>query len=407
MSLLTGVRPKCTRVGANPPAGESSASLVGTGNAGAVSGSAEQAASTPQLTRSFAQAASGGSAKRSGPMPPAFPRPQLRRGKPLVEHPNYASMERPAPDTPALNVLYVDMRPSSFSPEEVLEAAFPVLGQHVLGFQLFAAQKTLGLVFASTESRVLYQNKTIGETGLVMYPTPADPVNLLKLTLQGVPFWDAEGVVHALPQVLRAYGELVFLAPMVTASGWASDQWHATITRAPSNEVLPPETIDLLGHTVIVDVPGQRRYCRHCASSVHVKPSCRQGNRERSRKNQLAKDAAAVAAARAQLLHPSPPQPQQQQPTDQQAPPHRTPPPQQQHHQLQHQHQPQRKVPERWDDHVEDMEDVDDVSAEAHLRRATHIVTSYVSDPTSYDAETYTAARQYIESVTGTGDDEQ
>ena len=305
MSLLAGVRPKRTRLGANSTAGESSASLVGTGNAGAISDDTPQVPANPPPTRTFAQAASGGSAKRSGPAPPAFPRPQLRRGEPLIQDTNYASMERPAPPTPAPNVLYVDMRNSSLSPEEVLEAAFPVLGKHVIGFQLFAAQKTLGLVFASAESCTLHRNQTIGETGLMMYPAPATPVNLLKLTLQGVPFWDAAGVVAALPSILQPYGELVFLAPMVTASGWTSDQWHATISRAPDNMALPPETIELLGQQVIVDVPAQRRYCRHCESSIHVKPSCRQGARQRQRQNQLAKDAAAVAAARAQRLRPA------------------------------------------------------------------------------------------------------
>ena len=112
MSLFSGTRSKHTCLGANPTAGESSASLVGTGNAGAVSGNAAQIPLNPPPTRSFAQVASGGSAKRSGPAPPAFPRPQLRHGKPLIEDPNYASMERPAPTTPTPNVLYVDMRSS-------------------------------------------------------------------------------------------------------------------------------------------------------------------------------------------------------------------------------------------------------------------------------------------------------
>ena len=258
LNLFSGSRAKRTRLGANPHAGESSASLTGTGNTGALSDGNSTVPLNPQPARSFAQVAGGGSVKRSGPAPPAFPRPHLRRGKPVIEHGNYASMERPAPSTPAPNTLYIDMRSSSLSPEEVLEAAFPVLGNQVVGFQLFTAQKTVGLVFASAESRAHYVNKDIGDTGLVMYPAPAHPVNLLKLTLQGVPFWDADGVARELPEVLRPYGELVFLAPMVTASGWASDQWHATISRAPGNAVLPPETIDLLGQQVIVDVPAKR-----------------------------------------------------------------------------------------------------------------------------------------------------
>ena len=354
------------------------------------------------------QAASGGSAKRSGPAPPAFPRPHLRRGDPLIQDTNYASMERPAPTTPAPNVLYVDMRNSSLSPEEVLEAAFPVLGNHVIGFQLFAAQKTLGLVFTSAESCTLHRNKTIGETGLTLYPAPAKPVNLLKLTLQGVPFWDTAGVVATLPSILKPYGDLVFLAPMVTASGWTSDQWHATISRAPDNMALPPETIEILGQPVIVDIPAQRRYCRHCESSIHVKPSCRQGARQRQRQQQLAKDAAAVATARAQRLQPPSHDSQQPHPPDQQPPLHQTPLSHQPPQPTSHQHQ-QRVPPENWEDQADDMDatPTGEMSLEERVRRATYVVSAYASDPRSFDVEIYEAARQFLDDHLQTGSADQ
>jgi hypothetical protein len=388
MRALGGARSsKKTRTG---EASVSQVSLVtseSTGNAGAVSGSVSGVPLNAQQPRSFAQAVGGGAVKRSGPALPAFPRPSLRRGVPLLKHPLYDSMERPAPSTPAPNMLYVDLRASSLTAEEALEAAFPQLGTHVLGFQLFAAQKTLGLVFASAESRNHHLDKAIGDTGLTMYAAPSAPANLLKLTLLGVPFWDAAGVQAALSKALAPVGELVFLAPMVTASGWMSDQWHATIARPADSTTLPPEKIELLGQDVIVDVPGTRRYCRHCAASTHILPSCRQGQRQRSRQNQLAKDQAAADAARQQL--------HQHQQTQQQQQPHRTAPPPPPPRQTD---PPRRDIPEDWEHEVEDMETTvpDNTSAEEKFRQATFVVTSVAADPTSFPEEVAIAARNYL-----------
>src|SRR5690242_4844192 len=82
-----------------------------------------------QPGRSFAAAVGGGSTKRGSPAPPAFPRPQLRRGTAVIEHPNYASMKRPAPDSNAPNLLFVDMRATSLSPEAL---AYPVVQDKVV-----------------------------------------------------------------------------------------------------------------------------------------------------------------------------------------------------------------------------------------------------------------------------------
>ena len=172
LNMFGGSRTKKRHLG---EAGSSTVSLdtpMGSSSAGVVSGRTLAAPLNAQQPRSFAQAVGGGSQKRSGPAPPAFPRPQLRRGDPLVEHADYKSMERPAPATPAPHVLYADMRSTSLTPEQVLEAAFPVFGKHVLGFQLYAGQKTLALVFASAESRAHYVDAVIGETGLSLYAAP-------------------------------------------------------------------------------------------------------------------------------------------------------------------------------------------------------------------------------------------
>jgi len=290
-----------------------------------------------------------------------------------------------------------------------------VLGTDVLGFQLFAAQKTLGLVFASADSCAKAANQPLGDTGLTMYRAPTAPVNLLKLTLQGVPFWDIPGVLADLPTILRPCGDLVFLAPMVTAKGYYSDQWHATISRPAGSVEFPPELITLRGNQVIVDVAGQRRYCRHCESSAHVKPSCRQWARLRSRLNQQARDQAAVDAARNQQqlrTQPQQQQPQHQQPAQQQQPQLQQQQ-QQQHQQQQRHHQPPQqqqpcppaRIPADWEDETDDMEDaapMGDYSAEDQFRRATEIVTRAVEDPSSVDPELVAAAREHIASVTGT-----
>lgn len=130
-----------------------------------------------------------------------------------------------------------------------------------------------------------------------MYRAPPKKVDLLKLTLQGVPFWAGEPLGLDMRARFDPYGELVFIAPMVTKEGLYSDQWHVTLKlKDPSH--IPPPTITLVNHTVIVDIPGQRRYCRHCEGTTHVKQSCRQGQRQRQRLAQLARDQKAVKDAR-------------------------------------------------------------------------------------------------------------
>jgi hypothetical protein len=343
--------------------------------------------------KSFAQAAGGNAPKRGGPSAPAFPRPQLRRGKAVIEHDQYASMERPAPDTPSPNMLYIDMRTSSMTPEQVLDAAFPVLGDKVLGFTLFAAQKTLGLTFTKTEHQTEFSFKELGDTGLVLYPAPTNKVDLLKLTLQGAPYWDPEGMKAHLPKVLAAYGELVFLAPMVHGSNWYSDQWHATIVRKPGAP-FPPEQIDLLGRQVILDIPGQRRFCRHCESSTHVKTSCRQWQRIKSRQGLLAKDQADVAAANATA--PPPPPPPSRQPI---------PPADPQHHPLDQytQRRPPLDTTKAPVPPSEDQEMEDTSSIINSLEDAAAVISAAAERPEAIPAELLAAARQYLAAGSGSG----
>jgi hypothetical protein len=176
------------------------------------------------------------------------------------------------------------------SPEAFLATAYAFLGNLVIGFQLFAAQKVVSLTFASAEARALHLNVWLGLDGPLLYPAPPKPTELVRLTLQGVPYWHADKLRSAVAGLLDPFGSLVFLAPMVSTDGWMSDQWHATYARKEGVMDLPPDQIELFGLPVVVDVPGQRRFCRHCASSTHYKSTCRQWQRQRSRQAQAARE---------------------------------------------------------------------------------------------------------------------
>jgi hypothetical protein len=323
-------------------------------------------------------------------------------------------MERPAPDSNAPNLLFVDMRATSLSPEAVLNLAYPVVQDKIIGFQLFAAQKTLGLVFASAEERIRCIGKPLGDSGLCMYPAPPQKPNLLKLTLQGVPFWSEATIKQDLPTIFAPLGELVFLAPMVTVThGWYSDQWHATIARPEDSTDLPAELITLAGETVIVDIPGQRRYCRHCEASAHVKTSCRQGQREKSRQNQQARDA---AAAKQQLQHQTPPnqpppqdqpQPTGQQPQDQQLDTTRP------YSSVDWQTQTLLRAAQTANatgqpSAFEDMEtETVEISVELQLARAHDILSAEASHPGSQDPDLLSAAQRYVREAARSGSGEQ
>jgi hypothetical protein len=394
--LFGGIGSKRTRSDSTSTAGGSAAGRAGQ-TAAASSGTGPL---NPQQ-RSFAQAAGGSSGKRPTPALPSCPRPQLRRGPAVLQHQDYLSMERPAPATPAPNTLYLNMRTATISPEDALEAAFDVLGNAVLGFQLFAAQKVLALTFAFAETYGHYRNQPLGPDGPVLYPAPSKPANLVRLTLQGIPYWNKAGILAQLPTLLAPYSELVFLAPMVTARGWLSDQWHATIARKEGVTDLPPDTIQLCDVPVIVDIPGQRRYCRHCASSTHYKSSCRQWQRQRSRQAQAAREQAAHDAASQPQAHQQPRQLQQH-------------PNQQSQQQLD---RPQQTLHEMWAQQLTNpfpsrrsaFTDTDAMETENEAAIATHVACAraILAEASAQDPQLVQFARDFLADVAGTGDSEQ
>ena len=266
----------------------SSDSEGGASGAGAASGGSSSQAQLTAAPQSFASVARAGN-KRSTPAPPTFPRPQLERGAHIFKHADYDSMERPAPKSASPTVLYVDMRHSSLSPDEALDAAYTTVGDAAVGFQVFSAQKTLALVFLDAEHATPHRDRPLGDTGLTLYAAPPKTTQLVKLTLQGVPVHDVPALQNALVSLLQPYGDLVFLAPMVHAkTKWYSDQWHATLRVRDGEELtLPDPVVTIMGAPVIIDVPGERRFCRHCMDVTHSRADCRQGQRLRAKQQQL------------------------------------------------------------------------------------------------------------------------
>ena len=92
---------KKARTDVAPSSGGSSGSQTAGAPGGSSSAGSSGAPLTAQSGRSFAAVAGFSSAKRGSPALATFPRPLLRRGKAVLEHDNYASMERPAPDSSA------------------------------------------------------------------------------------------------------------------------------------------------------------------------------------------------------------------------------------------------------------------------------------------------------------------
>jgi hypothetical protein len=246
---------------------------------------ASKNASAGPQQQSYAQAARSGS-KRLDNSAPVNERPQLVRGSSIFEHTDYLSMERPAPPAASNTFLYVDLRLSDLTAAQALDAAQEQLGDEVVGFQYFAGQHCLALMFSTSTARDKFEKKSIGKTDLVMYAAPSAPRKLMKLTLQGVPLVPKELLIKTLTAKFAAAGELVFLAPLMYGR-LLSDQWHATIAVSPDQiDTLPPDVITIADFPVIVDIPGERRWCKHCNGTTHVKASCRQGQRIRQRQRQ-------------------------------------------------------------------------------------------------------------------------
>jgi hypothetical protein len=295
-------------------------------------GDASQPLPSSSTSSSYAQAARG--RKRPVGALPSSPRPDLVRGEPVFEHPEFKSMERPAPISPSPNLLYLDLRASELTAQEALEEAFPLVGNKAVGFEYYAAQRAVALAFASADTRAPFVDKPVGDTGLSFYVAPPERHILRRFTLSDVPLYDTGTILANLQQAFEPYGELVFLAPMLmTKTNWRSTTWHATL-RVTKEQAAhdPPPVLDLLDAHIIVDIPNVRRFCRHCQDTNHTKSSCRQGQRQRR-----------LAAERAAMNVDPVPQDRARHPpvttTHQTTQEGQSPPPQQQQPPLHQQHQ--------------------------------------------------------------------
>ena len=352
-------------------------------------------------SRSYAQAAR----KRAQPTPPTFPRPSLVRGEPLFKHDDYESLERPAPNTTTPNRLYVDMRKSSLTADLALDAVIDLVGNAAVGFQVFAAQKTLALLFSSADTAASFCDKAIGDTGLTFHAAPPAPAQLIRLTLQGVPVHDLDTLKLAFHTLLPPSGTLLFAAPMVKRKGdisLMSDQWHVTYgLPAGTDPVYPDPIVNIMGLPVIVDVPGERRFCRHCMDVQHTRSNCRQFARERQCKRQQQQE---NADPRSAFLDTTPPPPPSDTTTTAKTTTTTT----------------NRTTPENWEDadlndQEMELEDNPQASAKAALARqvleAESILERARSHPSSVSEDLLTKARRFLASqptkqVSGSGDNQ-
>jgi hypothetical protein len=217
-----------------------------------------------------------------------------------------------------------------------LQLVFPLVQDAVVGFDMFAATKTLALVFADASKRASFLGKGIPETSLALYPAPRQQAILRKYTLHGVPTHDPQGFALAIRESLSSFGDVVSLLPMVhQATGWRSSTWHMAMRVPTADAPHPPAQFPILDVPITCDIPGERRFCNHCKDTVHVLASCRQGQRLRNKARQLQ---AAQVALTASLQkgsapaedgsHPDPPphpQPHQQPPPSTPRPPSHPP----------------------------------------------------------------------------------
>lgn len=289
--MLSAPKRVKTSQGSSSAATASVSSSAGTASgqsSGSGSGSAAAAAGGTQgKPASYAQAVTNN--KRNTLSPLTAPRPTLVRGKPVLQHDQYLSMERPAPPVRSPYHVYADYRASSLPVDEIMEKALPLLQPNLVGCEHFAAQQTLAFILSSQQARDALIGKVIPDTSITLYGAPSEAAILRKYTLQGCPTHDPDQLATLLKSAFQDLGhELVLLVPMMYEKlQCRSTTWHATV-RVPNDDVAdPPSVFRMMDVDIVCDIPGRRRYCKHCESTVHTKVSCRQGQRLRAKARSL------------------------------------------------------------------------------------------------------------------------
>jgi hypothetical protein len=237
-----------------------------------------------------------GKKKRQAQQPPVE-LPAKVRGVPIFSHPQFASMQRPCPQTQDEYVAYISLRDHDAEFKPVLKEAYEFIGLEAAGYLTFAAQRVIAVIFSDVTKRNNYIGKHLPQSFLEIYGPPTDPVDLRKYTLQRLPLAKLQTAANDIKAALAPWGELVDFTPLRGEdTQWYTDVAHVTLNRAKGHAVPPeeepPEQITVCGKTVLVDIPGKRRVCRFCLHSEHIDPECRQGQRiQKAAENKAKRDA--------------------------------------------------------------------------------------------------------------------
>ena len=210
--------------------------------------------------------------KRSPPDDPSR-MPTKRRGMPWFRHDDYEAYMRPAPSNSQDFLLWMDLQENAdafhapVSPVTALAEAFDVVGYDAVGY-VTASARSIGIIFPSEERRTKHLDAKLA-SGLHFYKALPQAAPIQRLTLQGVPVQDRKALITALHSLFESKGVLLEVVPLLgEGTQWASDTFHVTVSSTSADML--PETITLLGATVLVHVPGVRRVCLHCHRSEHA-----------------------------------------------------------------------------------------------------------------------------------------
>lgn len=223
------------------------------------------------------------SALRHRPLPSCLPRSGAQRLFTRPTLPAFCAQHHP----PLIIMLYLHLKGTGINGIQALQAAIAVHQSHLITADAFSASETIALVFDSADYKntALSNNLAVGDLQLELHTIPAKTPKLRKLTLDRVCTQDLAITSSAIYDAISNYGRVVEIVPLVwEGTNIATTTWHVTCDLAEYLGPQPPETIEILGHWAVVDIPGLRRICRVCNSSEHTNPACRIGQRAQQQK---------------------------------------------------------------------------------------------------------------------------
>jgi hypothetical protein len=339
------------------------------------------ATTTTTNTTTFAQAAQSGAGKKASSGPQGTKRrlavPDWTLGKSLFRVQEWDSYMRPPPKVAHRYVVFASLKDTSFTASDVIRAGSQSFSD-LVAVDVFAASQQVALAFTTATAA-----DVAAERGLLMrldarlsLTRRADyQPDIRKLTVAGVDCTSPKAALKALKEFFTPYGRVLDVAPRY----WMDTHihtgvWHVTIDRHQHQVAdAPPEVAVIAGQDVYIDIPGQPRVCRHCASAVHCKKDCKTWARLQARPEALAAYERQIASAvhqvelqttRLQQGH----QHQQQQFQKQQQQRKLQQQKQQQEKQQQQQHQ-QQQDQQRQQEHQQELATLATLSDEAFVAR--------------------------------------